>query len=71
MICSASDHLFPSLGDRRTGDGTTRECGNWPILREWATEHTACDINDVHGKNDILHENLCHGATDGILDGEV
>ena len=41
-------------------------CKDWIALRDWASEHTACDADDIEGKNDVLYQDLCHNDEDGL-----
>jgi hypothetical protein len=40
--CTAGDTLLHTWGVNTTGDGQQRRCRDWNVLRNWASEHTAC-----------------------------
>ena len=68
IMCDASTDLFYTWGREHTGKGQIRECKDWSALRQWATEHTACDPDDAENRNAVLNQQICHGPSDGLLE---
>jgi hypothetical protein len=66
IMCTAGDTLLYTMGRNKTGDGQFRQCRDWSMLRDWATEHTACyrDSHDPIPLED--HFGYCDGGNDGI-----
>jgi hypothetical protein len=67
IMCTPSTNLLFTFGHRDVNQTQMRQCRNWNGLREWATAHSACDASDTVGRNNIFHQDFCHGSTDGII----
>ena len=65
IMCIASETLLYTKGKNLTGDGQVRSCRDWNVLRDWATDHSACELNGEPSK--VLDQyNLCNGSSDGL-----
>ncbi|KAI8965298.1 hypothetical protein F5Y11DRAFT_313574 [Daldinia sp. FL1419] len=42
ILCNADATLLYQKDGSGPGDGQARKCRNWPALRDWAKEHSAC-----------------------------
>ena len=42
VMCAADENLLATTGHNDLGKEQVRMCKNWDLLREWATERTAC-----------------------------
>ncbi|KAF2121025.1 hypothetical protein BDV96DRAFT_641663 [Lophiotrema nucula] len=66
ITCTPSTNLLFTFGHRDINQTQLRQCRSWGALRDWATAHSACDPLDTEGRNDVFHQNFCHGDTDGL-----
>ncbi|KAH7082305.1 hypothetical protein FB567DRAFT_581692 [Paraphoma chrysanthemicola] len=67
ITCTPSTNLMFTFGHRDVNQTQKRQCRDWNALRDWATAHSACDTSDTARRNDIFHQDLCHGPTDGLV----
>lgn len=42
ILCNADTTLLYQKAGSGPGDGQMRKCRNWPAMRDWAKEHSAC-----------------------------
>lgn len=47
-----------------------RKCKDWNVLRDWATEHTACYRDSVEDIPIQDHFGYCDGGTDGLTEAK-
>lgn len=64
-MCNADDTPLYTFNRGIAGDGQSRKCRDWNLLRAWATEHTACylDNEDKEG-GQFFH---CDNGHDGLI----
>ncbi|KAI1758775.1 hypothetical protein GGR53DRAFT_205466 [Hypoxylon sp. FL1150] len=49
ILCNADTTLLYQKPGSGPGDGQMRECRNWPAMRDWAKEHSACMSTNSSG----------------------
>ncbi|KAF7853642.1 hypothetical protein EAF04_010633 [Stromatinia cepivora] len=65
--CAAGDTLLYSWGLNTSGDGQERQCRDWNVLRDWATEHNACYEDGEELRLLLDHFGHCSAAkADGL-----
>ncbi|KAF2202559.1 hypothetical protein GQ43DRAFT_470784 [Delitschia confertaspora ATCC 74209] len=75
IICKADNTPLYSFGDNTVGDEQYRKCNSWDVLRDFATENSACyrDIPLDRDPSTFLlgeHFGYCDGGYDGVKMGE-
>ncbi|KAF2493675.1 hypothetical protein BU16DRAFT_592112 [Lophium mytilinum] len=75
VMCKADNTPLYLFGDDTAGDEQYRKCNNWDVLRDFATDHSACyrdtplDVDpDTFPLGD--HFGYCDGGHDGMSEGE-
>lgn len=69
IMCNADDTLLYTFGRAKAGDGQPRKCRDWNVLRDWATEHTACYLE--HESKEGGHFFRCDNGEDGLIVGSA
>ena len=68
-MCIADDTPLYTWGRSVAGDGQARRCRDWNILRDWATEHTACYLDHKNQEGGRFFH--CDNGTDGLDVGNI
>ncbi|KAF2805007.1 uncharacterized protein BDZ99DRAFT_451564 [Mytilinidion resinicola] len=75
VMCKADNTPLYLFGDDTAGDEQYRKCNNWDVLRQFATDNSACyrDTPPDVDKNTFplgAHFGYCDGGYDGLIEGE-
>jgi hypothetical protein len=75
VMCKADNTPLYLFGDDTAGDEQYRKCNNWDVLRDFATDNSACYRDtplDVDPTKFALGEHFgyCDGGKDGMTEGE-
>ncbi|OTB01692.1 hypothetical protein M426DRAFT_14306 [Hypoxylon sp. CI-4A] len=49
ILCNTDTTLLYQKAGSGPGDGQMRKCRNWPAMRDWAKEHSACMVTNSSG----------------------
>ncbi|KAI1382874.1 uncharacterized protein F4822DRAFT_99977 [Hypoxylon trugodes] len=68
ILCNADTTLLYQKAGRGAGDGQIRKCRNWPAMRDWAREQSACMKTNSSGIANLDVEGCDEiKAGDGVL----